>query len=94
LTSQQLKELFELGDRSRSSVLCEDHAALAERTVNQLDESIQHVEQTLRSLGLLMEDRTLPKALVGAMGISAVELRSQLPALREAVKDAAKEAGK
>jgi len=91
MTSQQLKELFELGDRSRASAaLCEDHAELADHTVHQLDESIQHVEQTLRSLALLMEDHTLPKALVGAMGIATVELRSQPPALREAVKEVGK----
>lgn len=91
MNAQELKELFELGDRSRGGVLCEDHAELADRTVSQLDESVHCVEQTLRSLGLLMEDHTLPKALVGAMGHSVTELRSQLPALREAVKDAGKE---
>jgi hypothetical protein len=89
MTSRELKELFALGERSRGGALCEDHAELAGRTVNQLDESIHCVEQTLRSLGLLMEDHTLPQALIGAMGISVTELRSQLPALREAVREAA-----
>jgi hypothetical protein len=68
--------------------LSEEHSRLASSTVDQLAESVNHAEQTLRGLGLLLEGRPLPTALIGALGISLTEMRSQLPALREAVKEA------
>ena len=93
MTNRDLRQLEEFANRrkpKKASRLEGETARLAHRTVDQLDEGVRLVEQTLRGLGLLMEDHTLPQALIGAMGISATELRSQLPALREAVKEAGK----
>lgn len=93
VTSRELQQLVGMANRGTPKPephLDEEALSLALRTVDQLDESISHAEQTLRGLGDLLEDFTLSQALVGAMGISVTELRSQLPALREAVKDAGK----
>lgn len=92
MTNRDFKQLEELANRGRDGApetpsLDDEHARLAARTVEQLDESVRHVEQTLRSLGMLLEDYPLPKALIGAMGMAAVDLRRQVPALKEAVKE-------
>jgi len=91
MTNRDLQQLEEFANRRKPKDgphLEDETARLAHRTGDQLDESVRHVEQTLRGLALLMEGHTLSQALIGAMGISATELRSQLPALRKAVKEA------
>jgi septation ring formation regulator EzrA len=95
LTSRDLQRLEELANRKRSSSdgprqLEEEAIRLALRTVDQLGEGIELLETTLQSLGLLFEDFPLQKALVGAIGISVTEMRSQVPALREAAREAGK----
>ena len=93
MTNRELRQLVGMANRGRPKEeprLDAEALSLALRTVDQLDESVKCVETTLRSLGLLFEDFTLPQALIGALGISVTEIRSQIPALREAAKDAGK----
>ena len=59
----------------------------AEGWVSELSEVVCRVELKLATLGGFFEEHSLGKALVGAMGLSAEELREQLPALRQAVRD-------
>jgi hypothetical protein len=61
---------------------------LADDGIKLLEQAIGLVEAELPALGELFEGHTLPRALIGAMGLSATELYSKLPALREAAKEA------
>ena len=60
--------------------------------VDLIDESVTNLEQSLRALGMLVNDFTLLHAILGALGANTVELRCQMPALRQATKDAGEEA--
>jgi hypothetical protein len=93
MTSRELQQIEEFANRSRpkeEAQLGSDSAALARHTVAQLDESVTCVENCLKGLALLFEEVPLPAALIGAIGYSALEMRQQLPALREAAKEAGK----
>lgn len=94
MTGRELRELEQmLGHAPKpteTAPLDREQVALALRTVDQLDQSVGLVEETLRQLGVQLEDFTLPKALIGSLGISVTEIRSQLPALREAAKEVGK----
>lgn len=91
MTKRELQKLLGSAERPKADPkLCAEHQALALRTVTQLEQLQDLQEQALRTLGACFEDFTLPKALIGAIGISATEIRSQLPALRESVKEAGK----
>ena len=91
MTSRDLQRLEQFANQQRRRAekpLDQEATALVLRTVDQLGESLALVQTTLHALGTLLEDHALPKALIGAMGSSATEIRSQLPSLREAAKDA------
>ncbi len=87
MTDRDLKTLEAYANQRRPSKtpkLDEEEQRLAQRVIDQLDESVSLSESALRSLGVLLEAHDLPTALVGALGFSVTELRSQLPALRRA----------
>jgi hypothetical protein len=85
---QQLEALANRGAPKPPEPLSEEATALGLRVTEQLAESVELAESALKSLGVLLEDFPLAKALIGAIGISAMEIRSQMPALRQAVKEA------
>jgi hypothetical protein len=56
--------------------------------VGGLTENIGQVENSLALLsGFVGDDHPLAAAVVGAIGISATEMRQQLPALKQAIRD-------
>lgn len=89
MTNQDLRRLEEFANRKRPQdepALNPEAAKLAQETVRQLDQSVSLVEDCLKELGVLFKEVTLPAALIGAIGFSTLEIRRQLPALREAAK--------
>jgi hypothetical protein len=54
--------------------------------IGDLEQEVSAVETRLAMLGAFF-DEPLPCALIGAMGIAANELHSQLPALKQALRD-------
>jgi hypothetical protein len=63
-----------------------------EELLTGLEQEISAVQSRLSLLGGFFDGDGLPMALIGAMGLSATELHSQLPALRQALRDLAGEA--
>lgn len=91
MTSRDLKRIEDFanrGTRPEPPRFTPELTRFVQGTVNQADESLALLETTLKALGELLEDHPLPMAHIGAMGFSAMELRSQLPALRRAVEEA------
>lgn len=91
MTSRELKQLEDFANRKGPKTpepLSAEAVALGLRQVEHLTKTVELSETTLKSLGTLLEDFPLAKALIGAVGISVMEIRSQIPALRQAVKEA------
>lgn len=56
--------------------------------ISELGEEIGQLESTLAFLtGFVGDDTPLARAIVGALGIRATEMRQQIPALRQAILD-------
>lgn len=90
MTVEELQRLLGNVERPKRKPMDDERRDFAKSLVDQFEETVQLQEQALRSLGTYLEDFTLPQALIGAIGVSVTEIRSQLPALREAVKEAGK----
>ena len=57
------------------------------RWVGGLSQALGEVESSLATLKGFVDDDALGSAVVGAIGISATEIRQQVPALRQAIRD-------
>lgn len=83
---QMLGEISRQG--SHPAPLSAETVKWAEGEIANLEQAVSDVEGSLMLLGAFFQAFTLPQAVVGAMGISVTELRSHLPALKQAAKDA------
>lgn len=94
MTNRELKRLEDFANRGRprpDPKLGSKEAELALQAIDQMDRSIELAEDCQRQLKQLFEERfPLPAALIGAMNYSLLEVRQQIPALREAAKEAGK----
>jgi hypothetical protein len=57
------------------------------RWVSDLSQAIGEAEGVLATLKGVVDDDSLGSAIVGAIGISATQIRQQVPALRQAIRD-------
>lgn len=90
VTRRELENLLGSVQPAKTETIDAGVLESAEIHIDALEQGIGAAQSRLVTLAALFEDFTLIQAILGAQGQSLEDARSQLRALREAARDAAK----